>query len=131
MTGIMTALAGRSTVDPGRLALAALAAAANPSNRTPAVIDLEGPHWHVGATNTESPADRHPSNADVRTLCVECYKPQRVHPWIGCPGYVAKPRPAENIHDLLAAALAEARRGAQARTDAEHATAAAKGNADA
>jgi len=123
--GILAALAKRRDAQPARLALAALAAAANLDNRTPAIIALDGSHWRIGKT-TETEADRHPSNEDVRTLCVECYKPKRRHPWIGCPGYVAKPAPAENIYDLLAASRAEAARGARARMEAELATAAAK-----
>gem|GEM_PF-1707314 len=125
LPGILAALSKRGDAQPARLALAALAAAATASNRSPAVIAMDGNHWRIGHA-IESEADRHPSNEDVRTLCVECYKPQRVHPWIGCPGYVAKPQPAENMYDLLDAARVEAARGGQARTDAEHATAAAK-----
>jgi len=123
--GILAALAKRRGAQPARLALAALAAAANLDNRTPAIIALDGSHWRIGKT-VETEGERHPSNADVRTLCVECWKPQRVHPWIGCPGYVAKPQPAENMYDLLDAARVEAARGGQARTDAETATAVAK-----
>lgn len=45
--------AGRRTPD---LALAAIRAAAEPSNRTPAVIPFDGPHWAERVT----PVDPHP-----------------------------------------------------------------------
>lgn len=123
--GIASALFKRRDAQPARLALAALAAAATPTNRSPAIIAMEGPHWRIGE-GIESESDRHPSNEDVRTLCAECFKPQRIHPWPGCTRYIRKVEPAESIYDLLDATRAEAARGAQARMEAELATAAAK-----
>jgi len=123
--GILAALAKRRTAQPARLALAALAAAAAASNRSPAVIAMDGNHWRIGH-DPESEGDRHPSNVDIREACQSCYKPERIHPYIGCGTFVRKSQPAESIYDLLDAARAEAARGARARTDAEVATAVAK-----
>jgi hypothetical protein len=47
-TGIMSALVTarlRVGVTPADLAIAAVKAASNPSNRTPAIIPLDGDHW--------------------------------------------------------------------------------------
>jgi len=125
LPGILAALSKRGDAQPSRLALAALAAAATASNRSPAVIAMDGNHWRIGH-DVESEGDRHPSNVDIREACQSCYKPERIHPYIGCGTFVRKTQPAENIYDLLDAARVEAARGGQARTDAEHATAAAK-----
>jgi len=103
-TIITTRLSERAAVD---VAVAMTVVACDPTSKTPARVLEDGIWWKVAQTaTTSSEADRHPSNEDVRTLCVECYKPQRRHPWIGCPGYVAKPQPAEEISDILAAARA-------------------------
>lgn len=40
------------------VAHAAITAAANPANRTPAVIPLAGPHWSTGATSTNDAIPR-------------------------------------------------------------------------
>lgn len=83
---IMTALAARSSVDPGRLALAALAAAINPATPNAQAIDLDGPHWHLFDPNPpKTTADRHPSSVYVSALCTNCGRPEFPdHPSIRC-----------------------------------------------
>lgn len=59
-----------------QIAIAAIHAATNPTNRTPAVIPLNGPHWNTGPTTgpADGPHDRRP--------CVICRAPHEPGP---CP----------------------------------------------
>ena len=54
--GIEDALARARGMAPGpELAVAAIRAAANPGNRTPAIIALDGPHWRAPDTRPKTP----------------------------------------------------------------------------
>jgi hypothetical protein len=113
--GVIAALRKRADNNPARLALAALACAADRTNRYPNVIAMDGSHWRVGEIDT--PADRHPSHVTVDQMCTECSKPPRQHPWPGCAKHSRSHEPAPNIYDLLDAARSAAAAGARTRTD--------------
>ena len=71
--GIEDALGRARTLAPGPdLAIAAIRASQAASNRTPAVIGLEGPHWR----GSESTPVRPPS--DPHSTCSVCSMPQHV-----------------------------------------------------
>lgn len=53
--GVMAALQPLADHDPAPLAIAAIRAATNPTNRTPAVIGLDGPHWRDTPAHTPTP----------------------------------------------------------------------------
>lgn len=52
--------AATTSTDPTAVAIAAIQAAANPANRTPAVIQYPGPHWPTTATTPNQPGPRTP-----------------------------------------------------------------------
>ena len=71
--GIESALAdARQLGTPARLAVAAIEASQDMSNRTPAVIALDGPHWH---TPSRLPGPRFPEPHDG-ARCSVCFRPQ-------------------------------------------------------
>ena len=56
VTGILPPLhAARNRSTPAGVAIAAIRAASDPSNRTPAVIALEGVHWRDAAPRPDAP----------------------------------------------------------------------------
>jgi len=63
--GIMAALASVQDRDPFLVAHAAVNAANATSNRTPAIIAMDGPHWTTTATKT-APQPPPPLNANPR-----------------------------------------------------------------
>jgi hypothetical protein len=70
--GIVAALAkARDRGDVWQVSMAAIRAAADPSNRTPAVIAMDGPHWQE---RTPGPTPKDPSYATVsfEEACVTC-----------------------------------------------------------
>lgn len=54
------------------LAIAAIKAAREPSNRTPAVIGMEGPHWQAAAIAPHRPYDQHATCAGCGLSEPEC-----------------------------------------------------------
>lgn len=58
VAGIMTALLSVRDRDPQHVRDAALHAARNPANRTPAVIALDGEHWTLTAPRPSAPPIR-------------------------------------------------------------------------
>lgn len=70
--GIVAALAqARDRGDVSQVAMAAIRAAADPSNRTPAVIAMEGPHWREkpAAARIKDPAY---ATVPFEEACVTC-----------------------------------------------------------
>lgn len=72
--GIVAALGNaRLMGTAGDLAIAALAAAAEPNNRTPAVIAMPGSHWSHSALRHKSSANTTPPR---NRTCATCYLPE-------------------------------------------------------
>lgn len=125
-TLITARLSERAAVD---VAVALTVVACDPTSKTPARVIEDGNWWKVAqAASRSSEADRARSNVPVQSICVDCGFPDGHpnHPSVRCETYSRSTDTAPNIYDLLDAARAEAARGAQARTETELATAAAK-----
>ena len=76
-TGIMAALRRRPDADIADLAIAAIWAAANRTEQhTPAVIALDGEHWHITGGNPQPPA---PQRLTDQETCGYCYRDQTGH----------------------------------------------------
>ena len=72
--GIVTALGNaRLMGTAGDLAIAALAAAGEAKNRTPAVIAMPGPHWNHSALRHKNSANTTPPR---NKTCATCYLPE-------------------------------------------------------
>lgn len=72
--GIVVALGNaRLMGTAGDLAIAALAAAGEPSNRTPAVIAMPGKHWDHSALRHKNSANTTPPR---NKTCATCYLPE-------------------------------------------------------
>ncbi len=70
VAGIYDALGkAREMGEPGDLAIAAIAAALNPENRTPAVIAMQGPHWAHVALRHKSSANAVPPKSRTCSVC--------------------------------------------------------------
>lgn len=107
--GVMAALAIAKARGPAHeVATAAIRAAAVPSNRTPAVIALEGPHWNrptaPSAAGTVGPWDQR--------ACARCS-------WFHDPGPCLRlePEAAERGVEAAREALAQAKRDAATERD--------------
>lgn len=85
--GILPALhAARERAGNLDLAVAAIRAAGNASNRTPAVIAMEGPHWHAPETMARRPS--------LRMMCMKCR-------WYHLPDEPCDPPPPDEHRDSL------------------------------
>lgn len=115
--GIYSALGkAAERTDAGRLILVAVHAAMEPTNRTPAVIPLDGLHWQKAEGVAPAPKRviAPPASNDTSP---ECENHPGVKAWACKPCRVAAPRPVNFAEMILAsaeAALAErmASRGA-------------------
>lgn len=110
--GVIAALRKRADTNPARLALAALACAADRTNRYPNVIAMDGAHWRIGEVGT--PADRHPSSVPVAALCLSCGRPEAEHPSIRCETWerhvqTATPEAAQDAYQAAKDGIDQAR----------------------
>lgn len=99
--GIVKALGdARLMGDSMDLAIAAVAAARDPKNRTPAVIAMQGPHWahvavaHKSSGNTTAPRDK---------TCAVCYMPENQ-----CRARWSQDHRFESVAEARARAIARA-----------------------
>lgn len=108
--GVYSALSKAATergTDAGRLSIVALHAAMEPSNRTPAVIALDGPHWQKADGTAPAPKRTitPPSSNDTSP---ECPNHPGTKSWACKPCRVATSRPAD-FTDRIAQAAEAAR----------------------
>jgi hypothetical protein len=83
--GVMAALADCQDRDAATVAIAAVRAATTASNRTPAVIAMEGPHWGDGpAEHTTERRTSRPEQLPLNALCDRHKRDPRTCPW--CTG---------------------------------------------